>query len=105
MTSNNQDHTPYGWVRMASLLPLTLYIITSPVEMLMFMMLVTLYHLITMIPKRAVATIYNALPPNVKRLETLMSFKTSLAKYLLDKCFYAIYPDSYTINNDKPTYL
>jgi hypothetical protein len=56
-------------------------------------------------PKRAVATIYNALPPSVKRLETLMSFKTSLTNYLLDKCFYAIYPDSYTINYDKPTYF
>jgi hypothetical protein len=54
--------------------------------------------------KRAVATIYNALPPDIKRLETLMSFKTSLTKFLLDKCFYAIYPDSYPINNDKPTY-
>jgi hypothetical protein len=56
-------------------------------------------------PKRGVATIYSGLPPSVKRLETLMSFKISLTKYLLDKCFYAIYPDSYTINNDKPTYL
>jgi hypothetical protein len=56
-------------------------------------------------PKHAVATIYNALPPSVKSLESLMSFKTSLTKYLLDKCFYAIYPDGYTINNDKPTYF
>jgi hypothetical protein len=36
------------------------------------------------------ATIYNALPPSVKRLETLISFKTSLTKYLLDKCFYVL---------------
>jgi hypothetical protein len=56
-------------------------------------------------PMHAVATIYNALPPDIKRLERLMSFKTSLTKFLLDKCFYAIYPDCYTINNDKPTYL
>jgi hypothetical protein len=56
-------------------------------------------------PKRAVAAVYNALPPSVKRLEILMSFKTSLTKYLLDKCFYAIYTDSYTISYAKPTYF